>query len=105
MTDRSDGVMTGAFISRLRPGRFFKDLIEHQFASMEDLFTQSHNFIRADEANTAIGQRIEEKKSKVPRTIKMDDDDDVDGGGDHDDCDLMRTDIFWSKKKTGIITD
>ncbi|GJV50467.1 retrotransposon gag domain-containing protein [Tanacetum coccineum] len=52
MTDRSDGMMTGAFISGLRPGRFFKDLIARPPASMEDLFTQAHNFIRADEANT-----------------------------------------------------
>ncbi|GJZ18850.1 hypothetical protein Tco_0555440 [Tanacetum coccineum] len=45
MTDRSDGMMTGAFISRLCPGRFFKDLIARPPASMEDLFTQAHNFI------------------------------------------------------------
>ncbi|GJU96072.1 retrotransposon gag domain-containing protein [Tanacetum coccineum] len=51
MTDRSDGMMTGAFISGLRPGRFFKDLIARPPASMEDLFMQAHNFIRADEAN------------------------------------------------------
>ncbi|GKE02767.1 hypothetical protein Tco_1390750, partial [Tanacetum coccineum] len=46
-----DRMMTGAFISGLRPGRFFKDLIARPPASMEDLFTQAHNFIRADEAN------------------------------------------------------
>ncbi|PWA50478.1 retrotransposon gag domain-containing protein [Artemisia annua] len=51
MTDRSDGMMTGAFISGLRPGRFFKDLIARPPKSMEDLFIQAHNFIRADEAN------------------------------------------------------
>nr|GEY05087.1 reverse transcriptase domain-containing protein [Tanacetum cinerariifolium] len=51
MTDRSDGIMTGAFISGLRPGRFFKDLIARPPASMEDLFTQAHNFIITDEAN------------------------------------------------------
>ncbi|PWA80402.1 gag protein [Artemisia annua] len=45
MTDRSDGMMTGAFISGLRPSRFFKDLIAWPPASMEDLFTQAHNFI------------------------------------------------------------
>ncbi|GJW63981.1 hypothetical protein Tco_0115865 [Tanacetum coccineum] len=52
MTDRSNGMMTWAFISGLRPGRFFKDLIAQPLASMEDLFTQARNFIRADEANT-----------------------------------------------------
>nr|GEU86803.1 retrotransposon Gag domain-containing protein [Tanacetum cinerariifolium] len=36
----------------LRPGRFFKDLIAQPPVSMEDVFTQAHNFIRADEANT-----------------------------------------------------
>ncbi|PWA61286.1 gag protein [Artemisia annua] len=51
MTDRSDAMMTGAFISGLRPGRFFKDLIARPPKSMEDLFIQAHNFIRADEAN------------------------------------------------------
>ncbi|PWA39994.1 gag protein [Artemisia annua] len=51
MTDRSDGMMTGAFISGLRPGRLFKDLIARPPASMEDLFTQAHNFIWADESN------------------------------------------------------
>ncbi|PWA55873.1 reverse transcriptase domain-containing protein [Artemisia annua] len=51
MTDRSDGIMTEAFISGLRPGRLFKDLIARPPTSMEDLFTQAHNFIRADEAN------------------------------------------------------
>ncbi|GKC85474.1 hypothetical protein Tco_1141191 [Tanacetum coccineum] len=44
--------MTRSFISGLRPRRFFKDLIARPPASMEDLFTQAHNFIRADEANT-----------------------------------------------------
>ncbi|GKD70073.1 retrotransposon gag domain-containing protein [Tanacetum coccineum] len=52
MTNRSDGIMIGAFISGLRPWRFFKDLIARPPASMEDLFTQAHNFIRANEANT-----------------------------------------------------
>nr|GEU39587.1 hypothetical protein [Tanacetum cinerariifolium] len=45
MTDRSNGMMTRAFISRLRPGRFFKNLIARPPVSMEDLFTQAHNFI------------------------------------------------------------
>ncbi|GJR54856.1 retrovirus-related pol polyprotein from transposon TNT 1-94 [Tanacetum coccineum] len=33
---------------------FFKDLIARPPASMEDFFTQAHNFIRANEANTEI---------------------------------------------------
>ncbi|GKE02220.1 hypothetical protein Tco_1390203 [Tanacetum coccineum] len=36
MTDRSDGMMTGAFIRGLRPGRLFKDLIARPPKSMED---------------------------------------------------------------------
>nr|GEV14461.1 hypothetical protein [Tanacetum cinerariifolium] len=32
--------------------RFFKDLTARPSVSMEDLFTQAHNFIRVDEANT-----------------------------------------------------
>ncbi|GKC89922.1 hypothetical protein Tco_1150571, partial [Tanacetum coccineum] len=32
--------------------RLFKDLIACPPASMEDLFTQAHNFMKADEANT-----------------------------------------------------
>ncbi|GJT31383.1 hypothetical protein Tco_0911658 [Tanacetum coccineum] len=43
---------------------------------------------------TTATQRIEEKEYKLPRTIGMDDYDDVIGAGDHVDCDLMRTDIF-----------
>ncbi|GJY48055.1 hypothetical protein Tco_0438011 [Tanacetum coccineum] len=39
MTDRSDGMMIRAFISRLRRGRLFKDLIARPPKSMEDLFT------------------------------------------------------------------
>ncbi|GJY13911.1 hypothetical protein Tco_0383220 [Tanacetum coccineum] len=50
-TDRSDGMMTGAFISELRLGWLFKDLIARPPKSMEDLFTQAHNFIKVDEAN------------------------------------------------------
>ncbi|GKD35338.1 reverse transcriptase domain-containing protein [Tanacetum coccineum] len=51
MTDRSDGMMTGVFISGLRPGRLFKDLIARPPLSLEDLYTQANNFIRAEEAN------------------------------------------------------
>lgn len=51
MTDRSNGMMIGAFISGLRPGRFFKDLIGRPPLSIEDLFTRAHNFLTADGAN------------------------------------------------------
>ncbi|GJS37932.1 gag protein [Tanacetum coccineum] len=60
MTDRSDGMMTGAFIKGLRPGRFFKDLIARPPALMEDLSTQAHNFIRANEAN--IENQLQDSK-------------------------------------------
>ncbi|GKB99069.1 reverse transcriptase domain-containing protein [Tanacetum coccineum] len=45
MTDCSDGMMTGAFISGLRSGRLFKDLIAQPPLSLEDLYTQANNFI------------------------------------------------------------
>lgn len=51
MVDRSDIMVLGAFISGLRPGRLFKDLIAKPPTSLEDLFTQTYNFIRAEEAN------------------------------------------------------
>ncbi|GKD04371.1 hypothetical protein Tco_1179345 [Tanacetum coccineum] len=38
MTDRSDGIMTGAFISGLRPGRIFKDITGRLPMSLEDLY-------------------------------------------------------------------
>ncbi|PWA38695.1 hypothetical protein CTI12_AA570620 [Artemisia annua] len=68
MTDRSDGMMTGAFISGLRPGRFFKDLIARPPKSMEDLFIQAHNFIRADEAN--IENRLRDSRWLKTDTAK-----------------------------------
>ncbi|GKA63172.1 reverse transcriptase domain-containing protein [Tanacetum coccineum] len=51
MVDRSDAMVSGAFISGLRPGRLFKDLIARPLTSLEDLFTQTHNFIRSKDAN------------------------------------------------------
>ncbi|PWA89450.1 reverse transcriptase domain-containing protein [Artemisia annua] len=60
MIDRSDGMLTGAFISGLRPGRLFKDLIARPPSSMEELFTLVNNFIRAEEANTE--NRLREAK-------------------------------------------
>ncbi|GJX61691.1 gag protein [Tanacetum coccineum] len=51
MADRSDIMVSRAFISGLRPGRLFKDLIAKPPTSLEDLFTQTPNFIRAKHAN------------------------------------------------------
>ncbi|GKA72557.1 gag protein [Tanacetum coccineum] len=51
MADQSDVIASRAFISCLRPGRLFKDLISRPPTSLEDLFTQTHNFIRAEDAN------------------------------------------------------
>ncbi|PWA38565.1 gag protein [Artemisia annua] len=53
MKDRSDGMMIGAFISGLRPGRPFKDLIARPPMSLEDLYIHVNGCIRADEANNA----------------------------------------------------
>nr|GEX01201.1 reverse transcriptase domain-containing protein [Tanacetum cinerariifolium] len=60
MTDRSDSMLTGAFISGLRPGRLFKDLIARPPSSMEELFTLVNSFVRAEEAN--IKNRLCESK-------------------------------------------
>ncbi|PWA82765.1 gag protein [Artemisia annua] len=53
MTDRSDGMITGAFISGLRPGRLFKDLIARPPMTLEDMYIHVNSFIRAEEANNA----------------------------------------------------
>ncbi|GJW85478.1 hypothetical protein Tco_0158623 [Tanacetum coccineum] len=64
MADRSDGMMTGAFISRLRLRRIFKDLIAQPPLSLEDLYNQANNFIRAEEANNE--SRCREAKRGAP---------------------------------------
>ena len=51
MTDRSDGMMTGAFISGLRPGKIFNDFIARPPTSLEDMYLQVTSFIRAEDAN------------------------------------------------------
>ncbi|GKA48059.1 hypothetical protein Tco_0741017 [Tanacetum coccineum] len=51
MVDRLDAIVLGAFISGLRRGRLFKDLIARPLTSLEDMFTQTHYFIRAENAN------------------------------------------------------
>ncbi|GJS66228.1 hypothetical protein Tco_0680792 [Tanacetum coccineum] len=53
MTDRSDAMMIGAFISGLCPGRPFKDLIARPPTSLGDLYIHVNGCIRADEANNA----------------------------------------------------
>ncbi|GJZ66820.1 hypothetical protein Tco_0630060 [Tanacetum coccineum] len=61
MVDRSGGMMTGAFISGLRPGRAFKELIAQPLKSLEDLYVYINGFIRAEEANDA--NRCRDSKS------------------------------------------
>nr|GEV94844.1 retrotransposon Gag domain-containing protein [Tanacetum cinerariifolium] len=51
MDDRSDVMVSGVFISGLRLGRLFKDLIVKPPTSLEDLFTQTHNFIQSEDSN------------------------------------------------------
>ncbi|GJT31845.1 gag protein [Tanacetum coccineum] len=53
MIDRSDGMITGAFISGLRLGRAFKELIAQLPVSLEDLYIYINGFIRYEEANNA----------------------------------------------------
>ncbi|GKB27263.1 gag protein [Tanacetum coccineum] len=53
MVDRSGGMMTGAFISGLRPGRAFKELIAQPPKSLKDLYIYINGFIRTEEANDA----------------------------------------------------
>nr|GEX51306.1 hypothetical protein [Tanacetum cinerariifolium] len=67
MVDRSDVVVSAAFISGLRPGRLFKDLIAKPPTSMEDLFTQTKNFIRPEDANN----ENQEKKTMQPLTSQL----------------------------------
>ncbi|GJV97069.1 reverse transcriptase domain-containing protein [Tanacetum coccineum] len=60
MVDRSNAMVSGAFISGLRPRRLFKDLIARPPTSLEDLFNQTHNFFRAEDANNE--NRLREPK-------------------------------------------
>nr|GEU71190.1 reverse transcriptase domain-containing protein [Tanacetum cinerariifolium] len=58
IADRSDVMVSGAFISGLHPGRLFKDLIAKPPTSLEDLFTQTHNFIlptKPGSINSSLG--------------------------------------------------
>ncbi|PWA42661.1 hypothetical protein CTI12_AA542590 [Artemisia annua] len=64
MADRFDVMVSGAFISGLRPGRLFKDLIAKPLTSLEDLFTQTHNFIRAEDANNENRLREPRRETK-----------------------------------------
>nr|GEU71194.1 hypothetical protein [Tanacetum cinerariifolium] len=70
MVDRSDVVVSGAFISRLRSRRLFKDLIAKSTTSLEDLFTQTHNFIRVEDANNENHRRDPHRETKQHLTYK-----------------------------------
>lgn len=70
MADRSNFMVSGAFISGLRFGRLFKDLIAKPPTSLEDLFTQTHNFIQAEEANNDNRLRESRQETKQHQTYK-----------------------------------
>ncbi|GKD03574.1 hypothetical protein Tco_1178548 [Tanacetum coccineum] len=70
MADRSDVMVSGVFISGLRPGHLFKDLISKPPTSLEDLFTQTHNFIRAEDANNKNHLREPHRETKQHMTYK-----------------------------------
>ncbi|GJX11829.1 hypothetical protein Tco_0201688 [Tanacetum coccineum] len=65
------GFNYGAFLSGLRSGRFFKDLIARLHISMEDLFTQAHNFIRADEVTRKINCETKNEEPLLEDTFKI----------------------------------
>nr|GEX63208.1 reverse transcriptase domain-containing protein [Tanacetum cinerariifolium] len=67
MADRSDIVVSGTFISGLRPGRLFKDLIAKSPMLLEDLFIQTHNFIRVEDANNE--NRFQEPRLKTKQHL------------------------------------
>ncbi|GJU92861.1 hypothetical protein Tco_1317617 [Tanacetum coccineum] len=70
MADRSDVMVSGAFISGLRPGRMFKDLIAKPSTSLEELFTQTHSFIRVEDANNENRLREPRRETKQHLTYK-----------------------------------
>ncbi|GJR10203.1 reverse transcriptase domain-containing protein [Tanacetum coccineum] len=70
MADRSDVMISGAFISGLRSGRMFKDLIAKPPTSLEDLFTQTNNFIRAEDANNENCLKEPRRETKHHVTYK-----------------------------------
>ncbi|GJY82642.1 reverse transcriptase domain-containing protein [Tanacetum coccineum] len=58
---------------RLKTGRLFKDLIARPPTSLEDLFTQTHNFIKAEDANNENRlrePRQENRETKQHATYK-----------------------------------
>nr|GFC83766.1 reverse transcriptase domain-containing protein [Tanacetum cinerariifolium] len=70
MADRSDVMVLRAFISGIRPGRLFKDLIAKPPKSLEDLFIQTNNFIWAEEANNENSLREPRQETKQHMTYK-----------------------------------
>nr|KAJ0195274.1 hypothetical protein LSAT_V11C700375530 [Lactuca sativa] len=121
MVDRSDIMVLGAFISGLRPGRLFKDLIAKPPTSLEDLFTQTYNFIRAEEANKE--NRLQEspretrqhptyKDKHFPRGATRHTESHKDHGHDTNDCIDLRQEIeacIWKGRMAhlakGVKTD
>ncbi|GJQ93086.1 reverse transcriptase domain-containing protein [Tanacetum coccineum] len=70
MADRSDAMVSGAFISGLRLGDLFKDLIARPPTSLEDMFTQTHNFIRAKDADNENRLREPRRETKQHMVYK-----------------------------------
>nr|GEZ16395.1 hypothetical protein [Tanacetum cinerariifolium] len=67
---KTQAEILGAFISGMRPGRLFKDLIAKPPKSLKDLFTQTNNFIRAEEANNENSLREPCRETKQHMTYK-----------------------------------
>nr|GEW94891.1 hypothetical protein [Tanacetum cinerariifolium] len=66
-------VKENAFVesdNRFAPGGFFKDLIAKPPTTLEDLFTQTHNFIRAEDANNENRHREPHRETKQHMTYK-----------------------------------
>nr|GEU40941.1 hypothetical protein [Tanacetum cinerariifolium] len=70
MADRSDVMLSGDFIGDMHPESLFKDLIAKPLTSLEDLFTQTNNFIRAEEANNENRLREPRQETKQHMTYK-----------------------------------
>ncbi|GKA74521.1 hypothetical protein Tco_0780823 [Tanacetum coccineum] len=75
-----------------------KDLDLWHVITNGDFQPIQQNPLIASNRISPLAQGIEEKESKFPCTIEMDNYDDVDGGDDHN-CDLMRISISSLKGK------
>nr|GEY82523.1 hypothetical protein [Tanacetum cinerariifolium] len=76
-----------------------------KFRSMNVCKGEYGKALMASNGRTTASQVIERKKFSVLCTIEMYGYDDVDDGGDNEDCDLMRTDILLSENIMGFIAD